>query len=978
MSTQEAVFSKAAWPGNKVRQTFIDFFVNKEFKGVGHVNVPSSPILPPAEETTLLFANSGMNQFKPCFMGLIDEKHDWKDMKAACNTQKCLRAGGKHNDLEEVGFDVYHHTFFEMLGNWSFGHYFKEEAIAWSWELLTEVYKIPKDRLYATYYAGDPKKPGVPADLEARDIWRKYLPDKRIIASNAKDNFWEMGATGPCGPCTEIHFDRIGNREVPELVNADLPEVLEIWNNVFMQYYCDENGTLTELPAQHVDTGMGFERLTSVLQGVDSNYDTDIFDPIFAAIEKDTKCRPYTGKVGDEDADGVDMAYRVIADHIRALTFSIADRIDPDSDGRGYVLRRILRRGVRYGKEFLGAEAGFFARLVDVVVDHMGGAFPELIARREHVKSVIAAEEMQFARSLDKGTKQFNKAISSLSAGDKLESKVAVELYTTYGFPIDLTRLMCDEKKIQLSEEACEKELELFKDISRRGNDTGGVELKLAPLQTDYLSNHNVAATDDTLKYDWKSVGTGPTPSAEVKAIYIGQRDDIPHTVGFVDSVDSEVGRFGVVLDRTNFYGERGGQTFDIGELKAADGTTISIVDTRPFGAFVLHIGVLHPGQTLAVGKAVTCHVDYERRAAIAKNHTTTHLLNFALRKVLQGDTDQEGSNVLPDKLTFDFNAKKGLTPAQLSQVQGVVQEFVDNKSVVDRKACPKEEALAIKGLRAMFGATYPSIVRVVAVIPQGETWNIDQMIATPDSKEWFNTSVEFCGGTHLDNAGEAGRFLITSEGSIKSGTRRIVAVTGDKAEEVYTNAVDLKTKFDAAAALPAGPDMQAAIKKLTVELSEAELPHLQKLELQKMLKDLNKKDIAYKKKAEKALETAAMALVTTWAEEKKDATSIVSSLEVSGNSKALKKAAKTLKKLNVPILLYSAKTDGKSVSVLASVPAPLNATFAAKDWANAFVGVMGGKAGGSNAESSGAARDLSKLDEAVAAATKLIESALA
>jgi len=957
-----ASFGKQNWPGSKVRQTFIDFFCQQQ----GHKFIKSSPILPPPEETTLLFANSGMNQFKPVFLGQLDEKHEFAGLKRAANTQKCLRAGGKHNDLEEVGFDVYHHTFFEMLGNWSFGDYFKEEAITWSWTLLTEVYGIPADRLYATYFGGDPRKPNVPPDLEAKEIWSRYLPANRILPFKAKENFWEMGATGPCGPCTEIHYDRIGGREVPEKVNLDDPDVLEIWNNVFMQYYCDEHGVLSPLPAQSVDTGMGFERLTSVLQGVRSNYDTDVFDPIFNAIRADTGCRPYTGKIGAADVDGVDMAYRVVADHVRALTFSIADRIDPDADGRGYVLRRILRRGVRYARQFLNSKPGFFSRLCGVVIDTMGDAFPELIARREYVIQVISFEEQSFMKTLDRGLKRFNLAVDGMKSGDELDGKTACNLFTTYGFPIDLTRLMCQEKKFILNESKCEQELERIKDLSRRESKHGSVELKLEALQTDYLAQSNVAFTDDEPKYDWKSVGSGPTLDANVKAIYVGLRNDMTHNVGFVDSVDDKVGRFGIILDRTNFYGEKGGQTFDIGELKLSDGSAVVVVDTQFFGGFVLHTGILQVGQKLSVGAAVTCHVDYARRALVAKNHTTTHLLNFALRELLV-NTDQQGSLVDADKSRFDFNFSKALTIDQIQKLQSRVQGFVDQKAHVDKLSCPKEAALAITALRAMFGQQYPSIVRVVAVIPAGQDYSISSMIAAPTDEKWMATSVEFCGGTHLDNAGEAGRFIITSEGSVKAGVRRIIAVTGEKSLEILGFADELSARFAAAENLT-GSELQGEIKGLTAALADHELPLVTKATLEKALDGLNKKDIKWKKSRDEAMEKNAEKAAEKWSEEKKGARHIIASVDVNGSSKSLKKiASSAMTSLNIPVLVYSVNSENNSVSVFATVPQSISARFSANDWASAVVSPLGGKAGGNAQTSQGQARDASQLQAAVA-----------
>lgn len=962
-------FNKETWPATRVRQTFIDYFTATH----DHKFVPSSPILP-HDDPTLMFANSGMNQFKPIFLNQLPDGHPFTGMTRAANSQKCLRAGGKHNDLEEVGFDVYHHTFFEMLGNWSFGCYFKEEAITWSWTLLTEVYGIPGDRLYATYFGGDPKKPGVPPDTEARDIWRRFLPDNRILPFNAKDNFWEMGETGPCGPCTEIHYDRIGNREVPELVNMDDPNVLEIWNNVFMQFNCDVNGQLAELPAQHVDTGMGFERLTSVMQGVMSNYDTDIFDGIFAAIQADTGCRAYTGKVGEEDTDGVDMAYRVVADHIRALTFAITDYIDPDASGRGYVLTRILRRGVRYANQFLGARPGFFSRLCSVVVNEMSDFFPELTSRAEHVKQTILSEEMAFQATLTRGLKRFGESISGLQRGDELDGAIACDLYSTYGFPLDLTRLMCDEKGIIVDEKACEEALEKLRMISRAGEKEADLVLSLNALQADYLGRSQVEGTDDTPKFEWKSIGEGsPLTGCTVKALCVGLRSDLEHEMGFVQEVNGDCPLVGIVLDKTSYYAESGGQIFDTGVLRTADGVTVNVTDCQKFGSYVLHIGTLeNKNSTLSVGTTVDASVDYARRALIAKNHTSTHVLNYALRQVL-GDADQRGSLCDTDKLRFDFSFNKQVKVAEIKQIEEIVQRVVDEKQSVDKLSVPYTEAKEINALRAVFGERYPTTVRVVAVAPAG---TISQMLQNPEDQKWFDYSVEFCGGTHLDNFSEAEKFVIISEEGTSRGVRRLVALTADKAREAIAEGEALSQRFDDAAAMD-GLFLQSEIKLLTVALENVVCPIVAKDAMAKQLKSLNKKYIEFKKTRSQLLQQKAMDFVNYLADEHKGAAFVLVAVDADGSGKILKKAGAALQKklADTAILFYSVDSDNNSLSVFSSVPASKQGALTAPDWAMALVGPCNGKAGGKAGSSSGASRDATHLTEGVEAATKMAQA---
>jgi len=624
-----------------VRQTYIDFFKSK-----AHDFIPSSPVVP-HDDPTLLFANAGMNQFKPIFLGTVDPKNPLAKLKRAANSQKCIRAGGKHNDLDDVGKDTYHHTFFEMLGNWSFGDYFKKEAIDWSWELLTEVLKLPTDRIYVTVFGGNAQF-NLPADDEARALWRKYLPEDRILDFGMKENFWEMGETGPCGPCTEIHFDRIGGRNAASLVNKDDPTVIEIWNNVFMQFNREAGGGLKPLPACHVDTGMGLERLVSILQQKMSNYDTDVFMPLFDAIQKVTGFpEPYTGKLGAEDAGKKDMAYRVVADHIRTLTFAITDGAEPGNDGRNYVLRRILRRAIRYGRDNLKAKPGFFSQLARVVQSTMSSAFPELNNNIERVVAVIKSEEESFERTLTRGIAHFEKIVARMAKdneGKVISGKDTFILYDTYGFPRDLTELMAEEKGLKVDNADFNRHLDAAKERSRQANASVlDTSMQLDANGTSHLNKSGVPTTDDSFKYSLDDI------TAKVVAIWTAQ--------GFANSVKAAPNTsVGLIFDKTNFYAEQGGQIFDIGSVYGDDGKIEFQVDNcQAYAGYVVHVGKLAAGE-VKVGDALELHIDINRRRPIMSNHTSTHILNYALRKVLGDKVDQKGSLVDGDKLRFDFS----------------------------------------------------------------------------------------------------------------------------------------------------------------------------------------------------------------------------------------------------------------------------------------------------------------------------------
>ena len=930
------------WPMDRVRSTFIDFFVKKH----SHVFWPSSPVVP-HDDPTLLFANAGMNQYKPLFLGTCDPNLEMSTLNRATNSQKCIRAGGKHNDLDDVGKDVYHHTFFEMLGNWSFGDYFKEGAIAMAWQCLTEEFGLDQSRLYATYFGGDES---TPADLEARDIWLNYLPADRVLPFDAEDNFWEMGATGPCGPCTEIHYDRIGGRDAASRVNADLPDVIEIWNNVFIQFNREADGSLRPLPAQHVDTGMGFERLTSILQGVDSNYDTDIFIPLFDEIRRITGARPYAGKIGAEDDGYVDMAYRVVADHIRTLSFAIADGATPSNDGRGYVLRRVLRRAVRYGRQNLGADLGFFATLVPKLVELMGDTFPELRKNQAHVTAVIKDEEESFSKTLDKGLIRF-KDMAAKCGDDKVFSGVDAHfLYTSMGFPVDLTELMAEELGLALDRDEFDAKMKEEQELSAAAHQAkmmggSGKDMRLVAEQTAYLVGKDVAATDDSAKYDLGQELGG----CAVKGLFIG-RNETEDGIGFVDAITAESGSVGVILDKTSFYAEAGGQTYDTGSIRTAGGATITVTNVQSYGQYVLHLGEVTEG-TVTMGDSVSCCVDYDRRAPIAANHTMTHVLNYAIKDVLvtKGDgdaanqsVDQKGSLCDENKLRFDFSWGGALTTEQLAAVESIVQEQIKSSIAVQSFVAPLEAAQQISSLRAVFGEAYPDPVRVVSVSNE----DIPTILQNPQDGQWAKYSIEFCGGTHLSNTSEAEGFVLLKEEGIAKGVRRIVGVTKADAAAATAKADEFETRLTEASALQ-GLELEDVIKKLGQELGELSISTVRKAGFNDTLGKLGKAVVAWKKeqaaaKAGKVADELIAAASTT------EGNKIVVRSDFGLDGKAAKSisAAVSKKVKDKAFLLVSADEDAGRFLVFAFAPKGLK-DVDCKAWVAAATEGTGGKGGG-------------------------------
>jgi alanyl-tRNA synthetase len=703
---------------SEIRQQFFDFFESK-----GHQIVPSAPMVV-KNDPTLMFTNAGMNQFKDFFLG-----HQQAKQKRVANSQKCLRVSGKHNDLEEVGVDTYHHTMFEMLGNWSFGDYFKEDAISWAWELLTSVYKIPVDRLYVTVFEGDDKD-GVPRDDESFAIWKKFIAEDRIILASKKDNFWEMGDTGPCGPCSEIHVDlrNDSDRQAVNgltLVNNDHPQVIEIWNNVFMQFNRKADGSLEPLPSTHVDTGMGLERLAMALQGKQSNYDTDLFQTLIQFVSKESRI-PY-GK-----SEETDIALRVIADHIRAISFSISDGQLPSNTGAGYVIRRILRRAVRYGYQTLGLKEPFLCKLSGVLVQLMGHPYEELIKQKDLIEKVIREEEQSFFRTLEQGIKRMDDLMhSSKKANETIISGENVfELYDTYGFPVDLTSLIARENGYSIDEDGFQAQLQIQKDRSRAAS----------VIETD----------------DWIQIGT------DVPTSFIGYDvKEAPVQLTKYRKV-SQKGKqfFQLVLNQTPFYPEGGGQVGDKGILKGSD-ENIRIFDTKKENNLIIHLSEQLPSD---LTQTFTAIIDLDSQEQSAKNHSATHLLHHALRTVLGTHVEQKGSLVNASNLRFDFSHFSKVTDEEMQQIEQLVCEAIAaNISLDERRAMAIDDAKAL-GAMALFGEKYGEHVRVIK----------------------FGESVELCGGIHVPDTAKIGLFKIVSESAVAAGVRRIEAITGKAAEDYY------------------------------------------------------------------------------------------------------------------------------------------------------------------------------------------------
>jgi len=968
----------------QIRQSFLDFFREKQ-----HTIVPTSSLLPDAPN--LLFTNAGMNQFVPIFLG--QQKPPWRPPRVV-DTQKCIRAGGKHNDLEDVGLDTYHHTFFEMLGNWSFGDYFKKEAIEWAWELLVERWKFPVQRLYATVYQPGPGEPSE-FDQEAYDHWAHLFreadldPKVHVLNGGRADNFWMMGDTGPCGPCSEVHVDLTPDGDTRgALVNKGDPRCIEIWNLVFIQFNANPDGTFSPLPQRHVDTGMGFERVTAIIQdtknltdfsGSISNYETDFFRPIFDELEKLSGKKygstiPKQKSAGENEQEKIDVAFRVIADHIRALSFAIADGIIPSNEGRGYVLRRILRRAIRYGRS-LGFHEPFFFNLVDVLAKTMGNVFPEVRAEQLKIKETIKREEEAFNKTLDVGMSLFQKAVESVESAPavlkddsslladygaqeyekdasgkltvfhhgrfqrdehgnvqkRLSGEVAFKLYDTYGFPLDLTELLARERGFTVDISEFERLMEQQRERGRKAQkkeEIGVGEGKLNVPPTRFLG------------YDFLET------ESVVETVLPGTKPE----------------ELNIVLDRTPLYAEMGGQVGDRGLLHVPghDRTEVGqlrVIDTQKRGDVFVHRSVLNEGRAPEPGEAVRVSVDADRRRAIQGHHTVTHLLHWALHEVVSRDASQKGSYVGPNKLTFDFSSAP-LTKQQVRDVEKLVNDKIAENAPVSWSEIPYTEAKKRGDIIQFFGEKYGDTVRVL------------QIGGAPCALNGY--SMELCGGTHVRSTGEIGSFRIVKEEAIAAGIRRIEAVAGDATRGWATQeAARQQEKFEALVrkkpdTAPMPVFKNDATTSEMLQQIDARTAHLEKIEVE--VRDWEKQSA---KTAEAELRNRAAQIANQLTASHAGRNFCVAEVQ-DGDGKLLQAVADALKsKFNGPIFLVGAANE--SVALVASVPKEMSARLQANKLIQQIAPIVGGKGGGRPENAQGAGKDPSKIAEALAKARELL-----
>lgn len=912
----------------EIRNSFLDFFKEKQ-----HTIVPSASLLP--QSPGLLFTNAGMNQFVPYFLGT--EKAPYQPARAA-DTQKCIRAGGKHNDLEDVGYDTYHHTLFEMLGNWSFGDYFKKEAITWAWELVVERWGLPANRLYATVYApgeGDPSE----FDQEAWDIWASLFEKKgldpkiHIVNGNVKDNFWMMGETGPCGPCSELHVDMTPNGDTEgRLVNMDSDLCIEIWNLVFIQYNAEADGTFRDLPAKHVDTGMGFERVCSLIQNTKgftdfsekpTNYATDVFQPLFARLEE-LSGKKYHDVYPGEEHDSLDeaIAFRVIADHIRTLSFSIADGIIPGNTGRNYVLRRILRRAVKYGRTlgFTGQEP-FLPRLVETLVKQFANIFPEIQTRAEVVKETLAQEENSFNKTLDRGMEKFEKS----ALENHFSPEDAFQLYDTFGFPLDLTALLCRERGIDLNQSAVEVLMEQARELSRNSQ------------------KKNIVRALDL--------------STEVQTQFVGF--DHHCCEATILEIHEQEETLLVITDKTVFFTEMGGQEGDTGTLNG-----IEVIGTQKIANATAHLISKHQDLEIAPDQEITLEIDTRRRAPIQAHHTATHLLHWALHEVVSQDAAQQGSSVSPERLRFDFNSK-AVTAEQITALEKMVNDAIEAKDTVSWVEVPHAEVKERSDVMQFFGDKYGDLVRVVQI--GGGTRTLD------------GYSMELCGGTHVSNTGEIGLFKIKSEGAIASGVRRIEAVCGDAAWKYIQELTEkgaaeekaLRSKLEEANELliQAGhtaeqhPDFPHLMSAVLVEGGDFTQINETIRSYQEYLSELRETCVEADKKVKKAQAAGAARLADSMLAEQDLTKNLV--LETQGPAALLQELLNGLKKSQFSHAAFVVVDDGEKLHLGAlSGEDGQQAGYRAGNLIKDLAPIAGGKGGGKPNMARGAASQRANIDE--------------